>query len=526
MTISPLNAAGAAFLAGYEHSGDIVIATPDPVLRRLLLLQAERGSIPDQEYKEACRALGLSKRQVQRKVAALRSGPSPVGRPGFQLTNRHEQMIMVCQGNVALAHRELLKAGEELPAYEVFWRSWHAKPMSMQQYARHGAEGMLDFLLYPPWEAAERNAVWQADHFELPIDVIADGCTTSTVKPWLTVFEDDRTRKCMAWHLTAEVGRRPDAEVVCATIAAGIDVRTEGGVEVGGCPRIMRWDNDANFTAGMVDQLGTQLGFECHAVPPDSGHMKGKVERLGRRVQEQFCVLQPGYTHGPQTYRRRDLYRDTPVITAAELRARLDVWFAEYDRTVHEGTGETPLDRWRNDPTPLRKIPRTRLSSALLVTPHAHKVIRRKGICFKNRFWMSSKLMELTGRTVEVRYPAGPSVGFIEVYVGGRWHCTAWPAKELTDKERGQILDDRMDAYREARDLHDQATRIRVQANADAQPTDATPPVGAVPEVDPLAGDADDLYDLLGRLGTEEGGADHGDPGTEEAADGGEGSAQ
>lgn len=323
MTISPINAASAAFLAGYEEASELIVGAPDPVLARLLLIEAERGRVPAAAYEEACRELGLCKRQVQRKLAALREAPGKVGRPGFTLTTHHEQVIMACQGNVALAHRQLCKEGEDLPDYTTFWRAWHCEPMAKQLYARKGAKGFMDFVLYPPWEAPERNAVWQADHFELPVDVIADGCTTTTVKPWLTLFEDDRSRKVMAWHLTAEVGAH-----------------------------------------GSLGQRGRVHGWH------------GDAARHPARVRLS--------------------------------RARLDLWFAEYDQTIHEGTGETPLARWKNDPTPLRRVPSTKLTSALLVAPQRYKVIRRKGIHFKGRYWMSNKLVDLTGRTV--LEPACPAV--------------------------------------------------------------------------------------------------------------------
>jgi hypothetical protein len=303
----------------------------------------------------------------------------------------------------------------------------------------------------------------------------------------------------MAWHLTAAVGRHPDAETVCANLAQGMRIRFEDGIEVGGVPWVVRWDNAAEFSAGMVLEISTRVGFECHAVPPYSGHMKGKVERLGGRIQQQFCVLQPGYTHGPRTYKGADPFRDTTVMTANELRARLDVWLAEYDRTPHEVTGETPLERWSKDDTPLRRATTEELRPALLVEPQRHEVLPRKGVFFRNRLWQSAELMKIVGRRVEIRYPAGNDVDFIEVFFDGKWQCTAWPALELTKRQRDQIFDARSDQYREVRELHDQATRIREGANAQARHTDATPAVASMPAVDPLEADAGDLYDLLRR---------------------------
>ncbi len=499
MTITPINAAATAFLAGSDTADKLVMGAPNEVLGRLLRIQAKTGAVPRADYEEASRTLGISVRQIQRHLAGLREGRRPPGRQPFVLTTHHEQVILACNGNVALAYRELKKAGEDLPGEDTFWRAWYCQPMAKQDYARHGAKGLVEFLLYPPWEAPERNSVWQADHFELPIDVIADGCTTQTVKPWLTVFEDDRSRLVLAATLTATAGRRPDADIVCATLVAGIRTRMEGGVEVGGVPRIVRWDNAAEFNAGMVIDLGVRVGFECHAVPPYSGHMKGKVERFGRRVQEQFCVLQPGFTHGPKTHTTKDPFRDTTPLTAAELRPRLGLWIAEYNSTHHQGIGETPLERWASDQTPLRRASPTQLRSALLVAPRAYKVEKRRGIWFRGGYWQSGSLMDLVGRTVEVHYPVGTDIDFIEVYKEGKWQCTAWPAAKLTDSQRREIFDGRRDLYTEVRELHEQAKRIRTGADAQMGDTDATPAIASMPAVDPLAPNTGDLYDLLRR---------------------------
>ncbi|MGH8979443.1 MAG: DDE-type integrase/transposase/recombinase [Acidimicrobiales bacterium] len=505
MTVTPINVAAAAYLAGLGDDADaMVVDSPHPELARLLKLKAARGTISSADYAEAARALGVGKRQIQRMVSRLTSGETPAARRRFALNDHHEQVIMACQGNVALAYRQLIESGERLPRYITFWRAWYCQPTGKQMYARQGAKGLVDFYLYPPWQAPERNAVWQADHFELPVDVIADRCTTTVVKPWLTAFIDDRTRKLMAWNLTAEAGRRPDADVVCATLAAGMQIRLEEGVEVGGVPRIARWDNGAEFTAGVVLQFGTTVGFECHAVPPDSGHMKGKIERFGRRVQEQFCVLQPGYTHGPKTYSRRDLFRATDLLTAQEFRARLDLWIAGYDRTIHEGIDQTPLEAWAADTTPLRRATPTQLRPALLVAPRKYTVEKRKGVHFKGEYWQSAALVDIVGRKVEVRYPVGHQIDFIEIYQDGKWRCTAWRAESLTADQRKDLFDHRRELYTEVQALHNQATQLRIGANAQAGDTDATPAVASMPAVDPLAADADDLYELLARSPAQE----------------------
>lgn len=198
----------------------------------------------------------------------------------------------------------------------MFWRSWHAQPAGVLAYARKGAEVLVGFWPYLPYEDPHRNAVWLADHFELNNDVITDGHTTSLVKPWLTIFEDDATRRAVAWALTTSPGRRADADVVCATIAAGIRIRLEDGVQVGGIPGAVRWDNDPSFNSCMVLPLGIAVGFECHTVPPCQGNLRRGVRR---RRGTLHLLLRPGRRLAGSQHSRRIRPVHVPAQPAAQL---------------------------------------------------------------------------------------------------------------------------------------------------------------------------------------------------------------
>jgi putative transposase len=501
MSLTPFDAALAAYLSATpeERAGlDLVLNTEQAVYSKLLMIRAQGVTIPAAEYAAASQELGIGTRQIQRKLKALCADlPAPVRAP-WALNEFQRKVIFAHQGNVSMAYRELYDGDPAAPSFSAFWRAWYEQtPMAIQEFARRGGDAMTNFFIYTPFTAPDRNLVWQADHFELPLDVITDGHTTTLLKPWLTLLVDDASRKVMGWSLTAEPNRRPDAETVLATLAAGMRVRLEDDVEVGGIPHIVRWDNDLSFTAGMITQLGTTLGFECHAVPPYSGHMKGKIERLGRRVQEQLVMLLPGFTHGPKTVRMRDPFRDTPPLTAAQLRGRLDLWFAEYDRTQDEGIRMTPLERWKLDAdrVPLRHASDESLRQTLLVEPRRRKIIKRHGVHFRGQYWASAEMQKHVGKHVEVRYPIFGG-DFIEIYRDAKWLCTAWPSDDLTETQKLALWEGRQDAYREARSLQDDAVELRQGAEALVGTTDATPSIASMPMVDPLAGDLDDLMAL------------------------------
>jgi hypothetical protein len=176
----------------------------------------------------------------------------------------------------------------------------------------------------------------------------------------------------------------------------------------------------------------------------------------------------------------------------------LDLWFAEYNRTLHEGIGMTPMERWCADidTAPLRIASDDKLRTTLLVEKRKRKVIKRNGVSFRGKYWASAELQKHVNQHLEVRYPI---VGddFIELYGNGKWVCTAWPVDQLTETQKKAIWDGRSTNYHDARRLLDAASELRQGAEAEVGTTDATPSVVSVPAVDPLKGDLDDLLDLI-----------------------------
>jgi putative transposase len=475
----------------------------DREVAALVAHRAEHGRVPTRMVAAAAARCGVSVRTIQRDLVAAAAEPGPLRVPAFTLTDAHMQTIAAHNGNVRKAHEDLIAGGEDMPSYWTFWRAWQAQPSGVRAYLREGADAMKKQWLYAPYTAPSRNAVWQADHFELPVDVIPTGHTTRTVKPWLTLFQDDRTRMIMSWVIIAVPGRRPDADLVCAAVVAGIAPHDVDGVTVGGVPGSIRWDQAAEFRAGMVTQLAMRIGFEAHAVPPYSGHLKGKVERAGRTAQEEVASLATGYTHGAKTLRTAQPFREDPI-TEQLLVARFNEWVHHYNtKRPHGGLdGQTPLDVWRNDPTALRLVDHELLRESFLVHDRLSKVTK-KGVHFRRRWWLGLGLLDHVSRKVQVRYPVGDD-SFIELYLDGKWLCTAEPAEELSEAARRQLQADRQAQYRESRRLQEGGRQKRVAANRATTPANPTlPPLSTFGTDDGLDGNADALFDLLGALDAE-----------------------
>jgi transposase InsO family protein len=97
----------------------------------------------------------------------------------------------------------------------------------------------------------------------------------------------------------------------------------------------MRWDNGMEFLAKLVTLLATALCFDAFAVAPYHPMGKGKIERFFRTLQTWALMRLPGYSKGPRTTDKTDVFygnvedllSDEPVI--ADIRERIDYYIFE-----------------------------------------------------------------------------------------------------------------------------------------------------------------------------------------------------
>lgn len=479
-----------------DEKGEAVETTPGSVTERTMAAltahRDERGTVPNYLIVEAGQRVGRTPRTIRRWLAAADTETEGA----FCIEDHHLEAIASHNGNVTKAHADLVRAGHDVPSYTTFWRAWRQQPTGLQAFLRHGADAMKAKWLYAPYTAPSRNSVWQADHFELPVDVIPDNCETTTCKPWLTMFQDDKTRMIMSFDIVAVPGRRPDAAMVSACIVAAISPHDVGGTTVGGIPGSTRWDQAKEFGAGMVTQLALRVGFDAHMVPPYSGHLKGKVERVGQTVQAEVASLCTGYTHDATTLGAKMPFRAEPI-TERLLRARLTEWVEHYntERPHSSLEGRTPLEVWVEDATPLRWADRDLLRDSFMVEPRLRKV-GKKGVFFRRKWWLGVDLLDHVNRQAEVRYPVGDD-SFIEIYLNNEWLCTAQPAETLTATERRALSKARNAQYKAARAIQDASRQRRSRANAATSADSPTLPPFSLMDDDDLGPDTTDLWDLL-----------------------------
>jgi putative transposase len=252
--------------------------------------------------------------------------------------------------------------------------------------------------------------------------------------PWVTLFEDAYSRLIMGWALSPY----PSSATVLAALRMGIVVDPDRG-PFGGVPDALYWDNALDFAAGAIATAAGQLTIGRHPIPPYTPHLNGKVERLNRTVAQDFLQGLPFYTDGPAAADGRLYGPAADPMTLAHFAAKFAGWVHTYNITRPHGAlgGQTPLERWLTDATPIQQVPEHELRWLLLAGEA--RIIGRYGIRFQGLNFIAPELHGRVGQRVEVRYMPH-DLRKIEVFLDGSWLTTARPQGQLSPEERDQVL--------------------------------------------------------------------------------------
>ena len=139
-------------------------------------------------------------------------------------------------------------------------------------------------------------------------------------KTYLFCFLDDHSRAVMG----ARWGYFEDTIRLAAAFRLGLAAR--------GVPKSIHVDNGSAFTDAALKRAAAKLGIRIIHTIPYRPEGKGKIERFFETVRGQFLV---------------EIGDGAKVADLQELNRLFMAWVETvYHRRVHEGTGQTPLDRW------------------------------------------------------------------------------------------------------------------------------------------------------------------------------------
>lgn len=399
------------------------------LVERLRDARRREGVLPTALVHHIAELLGKDERTVRRWCEK----PKPRKRKRYQLTDRDRELYYQLHGNVLAVWRERTKEDTLAPSRATLQRAF-AEQMSRAEraYAVQGEDGWRAHKLHLRSEPERRNAVWEADHKQLSIEVIPPN-GTKPVKPWVTIFLDGHTRAVMGYAMNLT----QTAADVIAAFRAGICEDAERGPFCG-IPETLRWDNGREFLAESVTEVAVAVGCLPQPAPPFSPHLKGKIERFNRTLEQSLLSGLPGYVHGA---RKADgsLYGGDERISFEHFVELFEAFIRSYNlERAHKGLdGRTPEQAWRSDSSPIRTIPAEKLRWMLL--PSAMRKVAKDGIHFARQMFVCAELTSLVGEEVEIRYMPHDTRS-VDVYRNGEFVATAYPQAQLSASDRARLI--------------------------------------------------------------------------------------
>lgn len=155
---------------------------------------------------------------------------------------------------------------------------------------RRGERERWKFDVFLQRPASYRNAAWEADHVEAPVEVEVGG---RLVKPWVTWFVDAAHNAIAG---TAVTPGTPSRESVLAALRAAL-LRTELYGPVGGLPALVRVDQGKDFLSRTVGEALGAFAVRLVPLPGYSPFWKGSVEMVNGAVEKMLFAQLPRYTH-------------------------------------------------------------------------------------------------------------------------------------------------------------------------------------------------------------------------------------
>ena len=419
----------------------------EALLRRLLALRAS-GGLRGEHVRRAARSAGVTERTIWRWLAA--GDVKRRARRSARLSDVERESVLATRGNIAAAHRGLLDAGVSVGSLTAFRRRLGRDMTPGQRaYARDGAPGRRAHDVYLRWEPEHRGQLYEADHKQLAIDVLALRAQRPQ-RPWATLIIDGFSRLIVGWALSLQPTQ---AEVLSALRAA---VVADPDRPFGGIPDVLRVDGGLEFAARSIEDACAAMAMVVDRTQPYSPWQKGKIERLNRTIDDTLLRGLPGWAAGPRSDDGR-LLGARPVLSLDEFVSLFADWVREYNEDrPHTGLdGQTPLERWREDAYPMTCVPVEQARWMLLASEP--RTVNKDGIHFRGEVFVAPELTGLRGQRVEVRFMPHDQRS-IELYRDGAWLATAYPQHQLTQDQREAILQRRRD---EAQAIARRARRAR-----------------------------------------------------------------
>jgi transposase InsO family protein len=317
-----------------------------------------------------------------------------------QYTTHKNWSIQLHRDNlVALA--EAQAELQPIPSYSTIRRFFNANGLekwrrltARQTQGAQRAEARLVSREVRSYEAEYVGSLWHLDGHSGSLKVLTQ---RGWEIPLLMGVGDDRSRlSChLQWFLGAE-----RADIVAHCLSQAFQKR--------GLPRLLMTDGGSGMNAEEIIEGLNRLGIVHEKTLPYSPYVNGKIESMWTQVEGRLMAMLEG----------------VPDLTLSFLNEATQAWVEfEYNRKVHNETGEAPVSRFLAGPDVLRPSPDS-AALRLAFTKTDRRTQRRSDgtiVISGQRFEIPNRYRHLT--QVEIRY--------------AHWDLTQI---HLVDERTGQVL--------------------------------------------------------------------------------------
>jgi len=262
-------------------------------------------------------------------------------------------------------------------------------------------------------EAPHSNAMWQADHCELPIWLLDEAGKPD--KPWLTAIEDDYSRMIVGYRFSFQ----PSTALTTAlALRQAICRKEDPRWHAYGIPTVFYSDHGSDFTSNHMEQVAADLPMELIFSQVSIPRGRGKVERFFRSVEQLLLQDTPGYAPKGSTGMKATL-----TLPAFEQRFR--TWLLEdYHHRVHVETRCKPQERWEAGGFLPRTLKSLEQLDLLLLTVAKTRHVQQDGIRFQGYRYIDPTLAGYVKEEVVIRYDPA-DMAEIRVFHQERFVCRA-----------------------------------------------------------------------------------------------------
>lgn len=271
---------------------------------------------------------------------------------------------------------------------------WRGSRLSLK--TRNGEEIAVEY----------SNQVWQCDHTSADI-LLVDQHGQLLSRPWLTTVIDTYSRCIIGFNLGFDA---PSSQVVALALRHAILPKQYDAAyklyadwTTYGKPEYLFTDGGKDFRSNHLQQIGVQLGFDCHLRDrPSEG---GIAERPFGTFNTEFFSTLPGYT-GSNVQERPEEAEKEACLTLRDLEQLFVAYLVNrYNQALDARMGDqTRIGRWEAGLLKQPPLLNERELDICLMKQTRRTIYRGGYLQFENLTYQSDELAAYAGETVVVRY--------------------------------------------------------------------------------------------------------------------------